>query len=500
MEKSYWNQILPNDRYIIQRRTPFIPTHTGYLLHFYQPIIGCEAISFYLTLSYEIPLDQIGTSAYDTHRWLMAACLQPLDQIVRFRHLLESVGLLRTRRWQSSNEERCYEYTLHAPLDPISFFQSDILSILLLNRVGKFKYRELRSKYIASPPTNHEDFPSEEVTKRFDEVFTRLSPSELVVKPGSEMDQMLQEWEEVKPYFTYEEIVSDQAVKLQNRLDFDLLKAMLSPQIEPDQILTPEVCESIQEWAYFYQLNEMQLSHFLEDFTIYDASGELVLEKLNKSIKAWYKENHFGQPPDLKLSLSTATEQSNPEEKSKPQFANREEEHIHRLQTVPPLTLMEAYHDGAKIPDSDVDLVDSLLKEYRLPPGVVNVLIEYVMLTNQYRLPRALVEKIAGHWKRMRLTDVKAALSLAREEHRLYRQWSEGKPKGQASSSKGKRSNWNAGKNEKLPSSVMKQMEREKQLEHETPNGSEEDPYLSRDFKEKERRVLELLKALDKVD
>ena len=68
-----------------------------------------------------------------------------------------------------------------------------------------------------------------------------------------------------------------------------------------------------------------------------------------------------------------------------------------------------------------------------LNPGVVNVLIEYVMMKAEKKFTKNYVEKIAGHWSRMKVVTVKEAMELARNEHRKYQSWVEGNknnPKG----------------------------------------------------------------------
>ena len=61
-----------------------------------------------------------------------------------------------------------------------------------------------------------------------------------------------------------------------------------------------------------------------------------------------------------------------------------------------------------------------------LNPGVVNVLIEYVMMKAEKKFTKNYVEKIAGHWSRMKIVTVKDAMELARNEHRKYQTWVEG--------------------------------------------------------------------------
>ncbi len=58
--------------------------------------------------------------------------------------------------------------------------------------------------------------------------------------------------------------------------------------------------------------------------------------------------------------------------------------------------------------------------KHKLPPGVVNVLIDFVMLKTDMKFTKGYVEKIAGHWARKQIKTVKEAMELAKKEHRTY--------------------------------------------------------------------------------
>ena len=105
-----------------------------------------------------------------------------------------------------------------------------------------------------------------------------------------------------------------------------------------------------------------------------------------------------------------------------------------------------------------------MIRHYGLPPGVVNVLLEYVLLKYDYKLPRNLVEKIAGHWKRLGISSVEEAFEQAKKE-----EW-EMKKKKQPRSSHTQKSRK---KPEKLPHTLQMQMEQSRR-ENENKGTKEE--------------------------
>jgi replication initiation and membrane attachment protein len=497
-----WTALLPSDRYVVHRAESISINHMGYLTHLYQPIIGSSALSLYLTLVQEIPSDQIGMSKAGTHRWLLSAARLPMDLWLEARQALEGVGLLRVFKYNDlSKDETIFEYHIIAPLNPVLFFQSDILSTLLLNRIGKFKYCELRDRYIS--PLNHEYedvIRDHEVTKGFDEVYRLLSPSELTIKKGSEQEKVWLESERL----TEKQQIGQQVSKLQlrNKIDVSLVRSLISPVFKPYLTVTADKESDLSELAFLYHLTEKELAYFIENPNVYDEEGKLDWAELTSTIKEWYKKNHYGILPDATLSSNERKDElvqkpsphkERPTEPVDESHGNAVlstiEQHVRRLETMSPLDRLSDLHQGGKIPNADIHLVESLINEYKLPLPVVNVLLEYVLLTQQDQLPRPLVEKIAGHWKRLKLTNAQEALEIAKKMHK---QWS-GKEKGLTTQTKGRAT---SNRKDKLPEAVQKQLESEKHKSVvQTPDGNRQDP----EYSEKERRALELLRALGEL-
>ena len=63
-------------------------------------------------------------------------------------------------------------------------------------------------------------------------------------------------------------------------------------------------------------------------------------------------------------------------------------------------------------------LIEDLMIDYKLNAGVVNVLIDYVLKTNDNKLNRSLVETIAGQWSRNKIETVEEAMDIAKKNHK----------------------------------------------------------------------------------
>ena len=73
--------------------------------------------------------------------------------------------------------------------------------------------------------------------------------------------------------------------------------------------------------------------------------------------------------------------------------------------------------------ESDLKLIRDVMTEQGIAPGVMNVLVHYVLLKTDMKLSKGYLEKIASHWARKNVKTVRQAMNLAKAEHQKYQQW-----------------------------------------------------------------------------
>jgi len=485
-----WNELRPQDRYLVHIVQPLSLYQTKTLTQLYQPLMGSTSYALYLTLSTEVDGWQHHSSEKN-HQWLMNVMNVALDKLFHARVRLEALGLLKTYRKSATGDYPVFEYELLPPLEPKEFFDDDILSIYLYNQIGTVRYRALRAQYHANQFKESDD-QKQEITKEFHEVFTSIHPSELMASKGTEMEKELQHLEKEYPLPT---VLHDQEnAPHYNRypLNIEALKGFLMKGIPTEHILTEETLLELKKLAYFYQFDEWSMSRLIHDsLTPYD---EIDLQVLREKAKETYRLQHGGKPPQLIHSVQPlahrVTQNDNLEKLSE------EDKHIQRMETISPLQLLEHYQGGGKVAEADLKLVESLLYEYDLYPGVVNTLIEYVLFTNEYKLPKNLVTKVAAHWKRLKIKTVKQAQDLAKKEHQQYKLW---KTK---SAEKNSQPNYNSkakAKNvrtDQLPAWIEDQMKEEEKTD--SPQQAESNQNGGNT--QKKERIESLLKALGEWD
>ena len=83
----------------------------------------------------------------------------------------------------------------------------------------------------------------------------------------------------------------------------------------------------------------------------------------------------------------------------------------------------------SKPTDKDMRIVEYLIAEQKLNPGVVNVLLDYVLKINNNKLVWKFVEQIAVQWKRSNIETVSDAVDFAQKEYLNNNKKTKGKQK-----------------------------------------------------------------------
>ncbi len=410
----HWMHLLPVDRYVVQTNSYITDFDRKMITLLYQPLIGAIAHSLFFALLSELERDQY-ESKETTHKTLMTMLGLPLDKIYEERKKLEGIGLLNVFK-QKKDDNIIYLYELQKPFSPQEFFKDDVLSVYLYNRVGKYRYLQLRERFTINKVSIEE---YQDITLSFSEVFTSLHHSEISSQQGELAASLAIDPNQV--------IISNENTKdtyniLEETFDFSLLTAYLSNMIDSTSLLTETVKEAIVRLAFVYRIDPYEMSKIIQDSLLQDDTVDLNV--LREKVKNWYKFTYESEPPGL--GLRTQPEKHRIMTGKTP--TNEKEEMILFYETESPLTLLESRSEGAKVPLSDMKIVESLLLDYKLLPGVANVLIDFILKINDMKLIKSYVEKIAGQWARKNVKTVQEAMELAKNEYkkRLEREQNSG--------------------------------------------------------------------------
>lgn len=450
----HFKELQPTDHFEITLPHALSTNERQLLTLFYQPLTGPTPISLYLTLWAEA---ESHSAQVMNHYYLMQVLSLPLKQIFEARVALEAIGLLRSWR-KDVADGRHFLYELVRPLDAASFFTDPLLSMFLFSKIGEGAYRKLRQRFLTTP--NKTRF--EEVTRTFTDVYRPINQS----LPMDDLE-VNQATSEDYPFY-YEQF------------DFKLLQAGLSEQLIPSAALTLEARDTIAKLAFLYHLSPLQMQKVV--ISALDEHNKLTTDRLKRAAADFYKLTVSTDAPVLTKVYEKQTEVAMDENLTK------EQELLQYLETTAPVQVLRDINNGKEPIPSSIQLAEDLVVKYGMPVGVVNVLLEYVMLSTDMKLPKAYVEKIADHWNRKQLKTAKEAMELARQERDKYSQWKQEstQPK-QTQTKKPAYNNRKGGRDEQVPDWFYKRNE-------EPPQDKQQDGAI--DF-EKER--LKILQKLDRA-
>lgn len=410
--EQHWKELLAIDRYSVKSRSVLQDLDRKILTLLYQPLIGSKCFSLYMTLWGELEQNRLW-SEETTHHSLMTLMQSNLREIYQERLKLEGLGLLKTYV-NEIDGLKTYVYELQAPIRPNDFFQDGVLNVYLYNRVGKNKFLQLKRFF--SDEQMKEGL--KDITKSFNDVFDSVRSAEMIGRMNEETIEHIS-LEKEREYIQTE---NRAAVEISDTaFDFDLFFSGLSDALIPHKAITPAVKDVIKKLSYLYGINAVDMKNVA--MASIDQDENIDIELLRKSARDWYQFQYGDELPGLLDKKQPLSLRSTQQKKT----LSKEEQLIYQLETISPKQFLTDVSGGVSPTVGDLQIIEEVMIQQKLEPGVVNVLIYYVMLKTDMKLTRAYVQKIASHWTRKQIKTVKDAMDLAKQEHRQYQQWAEEK-------------------------------------------------------------------------
>ncbi|RYL94620.1 replication initiation and membrane attachment family protein [Sporolactobacillus sp. THM19-2] len=391
-----WKEILPGDHYAVRSVGILHFYDQKIITSLYQPLVGIEATSLYFTLWQE--LDASVQGILSTHHHLMSVMNLSLDRILKARKKLEAVGLIQTLKKKQS-DPGLFLYRLFPPMTPARFFHDDLLSVFLYHQIGSRDFKKLAQLFEVKT-IRMDEF--QDLSAAFDDVFESLPSGEVSEEKAATPDGT-----------SWEGRAESGQIHLRKPFNFQELRGYLSDAILTEDALTDEVKAAVEKLAFVYQTTPFDMSRAIESASLH--TGIVDIEMLRKEVRDFYKLEHG---PEEMPALYDRTQPSSHSEMKGKEPRNEEEQLIAWYETNSPYQLLEQLGYGSRPAAPDLRLVENLMFDTKLPPGVINVLIDYVAKVNDNNLNKSFVEKIAAQWSRANVRTVREAMFVAREEKR----------------------------------------------------------------------------------
>lgn len=378
--------LLPADTYIVTNKTITNDQDRRILTMLYQPLIGSDAINLYFTLWSYLDKSEILSCEW-THHHLMASMRIRLESIAEAREKLEAIGLVST--FIKRGDINTYVYELYSPISAYDFFNNPILSLALSNNIGQTEYEKVIS-YFRLPKITMEDY--EDITCLFNDVFepTITSPMEHIA-------------EEIKRR-------NKKDLQINSKLDLTAIIAMIPEEMLNSRSITKETKELIYKLSFVYSLDNDNTIELIKN----SINERKIIDKdiLKDNCRNFFKFEHSGKLPSLAYKNQPEYLRKTNSDKS------NKDKMIYTFETTSPSDFICSKNSTGAITQTDKDILAYLLLELDLNPGVVNVLVDYVLKINNNKLNKAFVEAIASQWGRSKIETVEEAMELAEKEYK----------------------------------------------------------------------------------
>lgn len=379
-------ELFPADIYQIIDKS-LLSEHDKLILNMlYMPLIGNIAVMLYLKLQSEV-VNNTFISSELNHHHLMTSMGLTLDNIKEARLKLEGIGLMKA--YYKEGSVNSYVYELYSPVSSNEFFSHPVFNIVLYNNVGKSEYNRLVN-YFKTPHIQLKDYI--DITTPIDKVFKSSSYTEVEL--------------ETKDFISKNKLM----LSYEMNFDFDLLSSMLEKNIFNEKSLNKSAKELITSLSFLYDIDPINMADLIKSSL--NEKGNIEKDELRKNVRKFYQYNNEFRLPSLLFK------KQNEYLKVASGDNSRKGRIIKVFENYSPYEFLKAKNKGVKPTPRDMSILEELLIDIKLNPAVVNVLIDYILKTNNNKLVKNYVETIAGQWKRSNIETASEAMEMAEKEHK----------------------------------------------------------------------------------
>ena len=378
-------KLLPADTYIVVNKTIMSNEDRKKITMLYQPIIGHNAVSLYLTLIDDLEKREFMSSEL-THHHLVSTMQLKLNDIIIAREKLEAVGLLKT--YVKEENVNNYVYVLYSPLSVSDFFSHPILSVVLYNNLGKKEFDKLIN-YFKIPKINLKDYT--DITASFSSVFSISSGNVFI-----DSDDVIKK--------------NVGTIKMDEKIDFDLLISSIPKNLVNERCFNDDTRDLINSLAFTYNIDDLNMQGLVRNSL--NEKGLIDKNELINGARSFYQFDNAGKLPTLIYSKQ-------PEYLKSPTGDNsKRAKMIYTFENVTPYDYLRSKYKTGEPTMRELQIIEDLMVKQKMKPGVVNVLISYVLKINNNKFTRSYVETVASQWCRLNIETVEDAMAVAEKEHK----------------------------------------------------------------------------------
>lgn len=373
------------DSYTVLNRTILNENDRKLLIMLYQPIIGSIATSLYFVLWSYLDKNEVMSLEW-THHHLVSSMRLKLEEIIIAREKLEAIGLLKSYVKKGSSNHFVYE--LYSPHGAHEFFANPILGMTLYHNVGQTEFEKIK-EYFRIPKVSLKGY--EDITCHFAEVF------------------------EASDFTNYESIVDDVkksrvgSLEIASNLNLDHVFSLIPDELLSLKNVTLKTKNLLYNLSFIYNYDDEIMSQMIMSSIV---DKKIDHTKLKEKCSKCYQFEHSGNLPTLAY-------RNQPEcLRKKTTENNKRAKLIYQFETTSPYEFLSSKHNGETITKQETEILSYLLLDLKLKPGVVNVILDYILKESDNKLIKSYVEMVASQFARSKIETVEEAMKLAEKEHK----------------------------------------------------------------------------------
>lgn len=380
--QSYEYGLRPQDSFEVIKEFQLTTEHLEILNRLFTPLIGPQSIGLYHFINqfvddhHHYPL---------THYIFMNELKINLLDFRKQMDYLEAIGLIKTFVKHKEQQTR-FVYQLIQPPTAYQFFNDPMLSVFLYSEVDKNRYQSLKNHF----EKDKKDLSHyQQTTRKFTEVFN---------VPKKVLNQDLSNLKQANHY---------SGIDLSNEtFDFEMLSHMLNQHFISNEIVTKDAKELIIQLATLYGLTADGMKKvILNSIT---SAQQLSFEEMRKQARSYYLIEHENHLP--KLQLKGESFDKSTQEKDTP--LDNTDEWLQLLDETSPIDMLASW-SGSEPTQSQKSMIEELIDREKMSFGVINILLQFVMLKEDMKLPKSYIFEIASNWKKKDIKTAKQAYNYA---------------------------------------------------------------------------------------
>ena len=201
----------------------------------------------------------------------------------------------------------------------------------------------------------------------------------------------------------------DSLIVLDNIIDFNMLISSIPSNIVSNKCFTDSVKELINQLAFIYKIDDLNMQMLVRNSI--NEKGLIDKNELRINCRKYYQFENGGTLPTL-----IYTKQPDYLKKPSGDVSNRAKI-IYTFENVAPYDYLKSKYSHGEPSARELKIIEDLMIDYKMPPGVVNVLISYVLKVNNQKFTKSYVDTVASQWSRLKIETVEEAMDIAQKEH-----------------------------------------------------------------------------------